>query len=137
MANYYAAARSNYFLVKDEAAFRAWADLWDLQIFECNKNIGMLAIAPGEFSDDGAWPGWRTVEEGEDIEFDAVAEISPHLVEGQVAVLVEAGAEKLRYVSAWTIAIHSSGKHVSLSLNNIYDIAKKKFPGSIITAAEY
>ena len=32
MANYYATARSNYFAVKDEDAFRQWADLLGLKI---------------------------------------------------------------------------------------------------------
>ena len=36
MANYYATARSNYFAVKDEKAFREWADFLGLTILDPN-----------------------------------------------------------------------------------------------------
>jgi len=34
MANWYGRARSNYFAVKDEAAFRAWAAKRGLEVWE-------------------------------------------------------------------------------------------------------
>ena len=55
MANYYATARSNYFAVKDEQAFREWADGLGLMILEPSEVsedlIDRFGISPGD--DDG------------------------------------------------------------------------------------
>ena len=66
--------------------------------------------------DAGGWPCYRTARRGdpeghdepehavadvyEDRELDLPAELSEHLAQGEVAVLEEVGAEKLRYLSA-------------------------------------
>ena len=52
-------------------------------------------------------------------------ELAEQLVDGEVAVMMEAGAEKLRYVSGWAIAINSKGKRVVVGLDDIYKKAQK------------
>ena len=65
--------------------------------------------------------------------------ISCYLQPGQVAVLMETGAEKSRYVIGAACAVDSSGDEVFLTLNDIYATAAKKFGVSrdSITRAEY
>ena len=52
----------------------------------------------------------------EDVYLDLAKWASTNLVEGQVLVLVSAGAEKLRYVSAWAEAYTWKGEVVSVDL---------------------
>ena len=61
------------------------------------------------------------------------------LVEGQVAVLMEVGSEKYRYVTGQTIAVRWDGRVVHLSLNDIYEKAAREFGVDVksITPAEY
>ena len=56
MANWEGYARSNYFKVKDEEKFRAWATGLNLEIYE---EGGLFGIA----SEDGDWPDQRENEE--------------------------------------------------------------------------
>ena len=131
MANWYGAARSNYFLVKDRAAFNTWAKARNLEVLEEGPMVG---IHP-----DGAegWPSFYWDEtEDDDVDFDIPKELSELLVEGQVVVMLETGAEKLRYITGRAVAFDHTGKVVELSLSEIYDRAKQEF-GVEPTAAEY
>lgn len=157
MANYVAAARSNYFRVKDEGAFLAWVQT--LPGVSAQRNTpASLTPDPEDHpnpyytlladdTDGGGWPFFRTVERTcgpkgcgqagcdpedlgcqeareEDMEIDLPAELAGHLAEGQVAVLEEAGAEKLRYLSAHAVAVNAKGETIHLDLSDIYDRAK-------------
>ena len=131
MANYCATARSNYFGVKDETAFREWADGLDLRVITQGS---LFAIHPNS---DGGWPSLRFPKdaEAEEEEIDLRAELAQHLVEGDVAVLVEAGAERLRYVCGYAWAVNSSGDTNEISLNDIYEIAYRM--GNRVTDASH
>lgn len=147
MANYYASARSNYFRVKDEAVFRNWVGRYDaLEVIDGDGMVGLLCTG----GDGDGWPSmrWLTDDElaaipesepcEEFVEIDFLAELSAHLVPGSVAVLMEAGAEKLRYISGWAAAVDSTGETVSLSLSRIMDLAREKFgPAAEITECQY
>jgi hypothetical protein len=50
---------------------------------------------------------------------------------------MEAGSEKLRYLSAFAVAINAAGERIDVSLEDIYHLAAEKFPGKEITRAEY
>jgi len=69
MANYYATARSNYFAVKDETAFREWAGLLGLTILEPDRHdkvadgIRRFGISSGNSDDSGGWPTSMADEE--------------------------------------------------------------------------
>ena len=134
MANYYAAARTNYFRVKDEQAFRKWAG--DLSCEICDDQEGRFCLLPGEYTDDGTFPSCRFDENNDGVDFEFEEELAQHLQPGSVAIIMESGAEKLRYVHGHAIAIRSDGKQVSLSLRDIYDKAEKELEGEV-TAAEY
>ncbi|MDQ5977168.1 MAG: hypothetical protein QG602_140 [Verrucomicrobiota bacterium] len=133
MADYNCVSRTNYFRGKDVPAFKAWAKQRGLEIFTSEDHAGQFALAPG---DDyyGAFPS-HDGETNEDIDF--VRELSAHLEERSVAVILEAGAEKLRYINGYAIAVNARGESVQLFLDDIYQLAAQAFPGSDITRAEY
>ena len=141
MANYYATARSNYFAVKDEMTFRQWAEIIGLQVItpthldKTADGIPRFAITPAGGHDCG-WPTQRLNEETK--EFDVVdvpVDLASYLKDGEVAVLMEVGSEKLRYLRGYATAVNSAGKSVSMSLDDIYKRARKL--GENITRAEY
>lgn len=119
MANYEATARSNYFKVKDTDAFLAFCadngvNHWRYdEVY--HKNPGeRYAVSPH----DGC--------EGFD-ELDTLAEgIAKHLQEDQVCILMEVGHEKLRYMSAFAVAVNAKGEIKQIILGDlIIETAKK------------
>jgi hypothetical protein len=142
MANYYATARSNYIAVKDESVFREWAARIGLSILEPTHHdkvadgIRRFGIAPGNGDDSGGWPTsiyHEDTDECEDI--DVSEQLSAHLADDEVAVLMEVGNEKLRYVSGTATAVNSKGEIAHLDLDSIYELALVLGPN--ITRAEY
>ncbi len=124
MANYYCQSRTNYFRVKDEAAFREWANKWNLEIIESVKTgVTLFGLTPGD-SDCGAF---SLYDEAADEQLDVCDEIAAHLADDSIAVVLETGAEKLRYLIGWAVAINSSGDRVEMSLADIYAEATKRF----------
>lgn len=131
MANHCCAARTNYFHVNNEKKFLAWADRRQLEVVRSQENPKQFALLAGE---DGAFPNY---DPETDDELDFVAELAGHLRKGGVAVIVEAGAEKLRYISAQATAVCPDGRRVDVDLNEIYTCAAKAFGGREPTRAEY
>ena len=131
MANWYGTSRSNYFNVKDEGAFREWAERRDLEIF--TNLVGQLAVAPSSMSEDGSWPSY---DDDDDCEIDFQAELIEHLAEGQVAIIMTIGAEKLRYLTGYSVALAWDGRRISVDIADIYDKVETEF-GVKPTAAEY
>lgn len=133
MADWYGAARSNYFKVKDLDAFKAALaakGMTDtLKIATDDNQPGKIALLSED--DKGGWPSSYYDEDEDDFpEFDVAELVAPHLVDGEVAVFMESGAEKLRYVSGHAIAINSQGERREIDLNDIYDLATKQLGGS-------
>jgi hypothetical protein len=122
MADYIATARSNYFAVKNEAAFAAWCERRDLATWTDDQDLSLHAI-----SSDTCHGDWPSYDPDEDGDFDLAQELAAHLAPGHVAVLIEAGAEKLRYVSGSAVAVHPDGRTVQLCLDDIYAMAKAAF----------
>ena len=131
MANWYGTSRSNYFNVKDEGAFREWAERRGLEIF--TNLVGQLAVAPSSMSGDGSWPSY---DYDDDCEIDFQAELIEHLAEGQVAIIMTIGAEKLRYLTGYSVALAWDGRRISVDIADIYDKVEVEF-GLQPTVAEY
>ena len=131
MANWYGTSRSNYFKVKNEGAFREWAESRDLEVLE--NFIGQRGIAPSSMSEDGSWPSY---DYEMDAEIDFRAELIEHLAEGQVAILMTIGAEKLYYLTGYAVALAWDGRRMSVDIADIYYKAELEF-GVVPTAAEY
>lgn len=138
MANFYGTARSNYFRVKDGALFRAYIlPMQSLNLITQKVKGETLFGIISTCDDTGTFPSSLYNEEtGEDTEIDLIAGIAAHLCPGEVCVLMEAGAEKLRYISGWAQAFDHTGEVVTVSLSDIYKLAKAKFNVEP-TAAEY
>ena len=137
MANYTATARSNYFAVKDAAAFEAWCQERDIKTWQgTHENAGRHAIAPNDTSDSGSWPEYCD-DDGDPIE-DLCNALAAQLADGEVAVLLEVGNEKLRYLIGTATAVHASGKRVDFCLSEIYTRAREAFGDTAAIAhAEY
>ena len=122
MANYYGSARSNYFKVKDEEAFKeAMAAIPDIEV-DGDNNKGFCVLVSGN-SDSGGWPGFYMDEDDVEHEADVPAAVAEHLQDDEVAIFMEAGAEKLRYLVGFAEAINNKGEREGISINRIYDIA--------------
>jgi hypothetical protein len=120
MADWWGTSRSNYFKVKNEAAFLSWlSELGEVSVL--HEDNDYVAITGDNF---GGWPTCR----GEDGEpFDFAGELSGFLADGEIAVLIETGAENLRYITGVAIAIDSHGKRTEIVLSDIYDEAEAVF----------
>jgi hypothetical protein len=138
MANFHGSARSNYFKVKNEAEFMRWVNsVPGLGAWSKRDDDGEQTHAV--YSDDGdhgCWPHCRELDEDHpdydesdcgSVYIDLTQELSGHLLEGQVAVLMEAGAEKLRYITGSALAVDCTGKTVAVELRDIYQLAEAAF----------
>lgn len=134
MANYYETARSNYFLVKDADAFKEEASkLGDAEVVTQDKDGKTYYAILG--SEEYGFPHWTVDSEGEEYEVDWEAFFKRHLADDEVAIVMGAGSEKLRYVNGWAVAYNNKGEAVSINLDDIYEKAKSL--GSNITSASY
>jgi hypothetical protein len=136
MANYYCASRTNYFRVKDPDAFLKWANELSLNVWPGGDNKQLFAVSPDQYSDDGGFPSTLYNEKNDDwTDFDFAEELSRFLADGSVAVIMSSGAEKLRYISGYAVAINNKQEREQLWLSDIYKRAAHL--GTEITAAEY
>ena len=138
MANFYGTARTNYFEVKDLEAFEtAMGRLPDLEIIYNNGLVGLMV----DYGDSGCFPSYTYDEENEEFseqEIDIAEYVAAHLADGAVAIFIQAGAEKLRYVSGYAEAINSKYQRKFVSLDDIYDLAAGLTTSAkAITRAEY
>jgi len=141
MADWYGHARSNYFRVKDLNAFRkAMEPLDDISIHGKGDRSeiledGFICLLVDN-GDKGGWPAWLYNEvTDEDYEVELTKVIAEHLVDGDVAILMECGAEKLRYVTGWAVAVNSKGEEKGVSLDDIYQLAATLGPN--VTPVSY
>lgn len=133
MANYYATARTNYFKVKDEAAFRQWAEDLHCEVLTDGEDEHTFALL---CSDEDGIPSSRYNNRTDEVvEVEFMAELAAHLQEDHVAIVQESGHEARRYVSAHAWAVNSRGEIAHVSLSDIY--AKAAPLGKHITPCEY
>lgn len=120
MANFNGTARSNYVKVKDVAAATAALEPFGNEIHKHPDNADYIAIFGGCY-DTGIFLTTMEDDDGDDIELDFAAWAQEHLAPGQVLVLMTAGAEKQRYVSAWAEAHTWDGRSVAVRLDTELD----------------
>lgn len=126
MANYAASFRSNYFKVKDTAAFLMEInEKHEVDIVAKEDRVGLFASS---LTDDGTIPvRYEPEDEDQENPISIMTDIIPHLVENEVAVFFEIGQEKLRYLTGRAVAVHSSGETTSMDFNDIYKQAQEAF----------
>jgi hypothetical protein len=137
MANYYASARTNYFAVTDLEAFKADIESKTSSVEVVSKEEDGLTLVAllGTDADGGGFPFEFEDEDGDYVELNWAEIFKAHLEDGWVAIIMESGAEKLRYIAGYAVAYNSKGETVSLNLDDIYD--KAKTIGTKITTATY
>ena len=133
MANYYESARSNYFTVRNIEEFTAELKGSGLEILGKEVEGGTQVAL---FADlDNGFPAYKYDEDGEETELVWEEIFAKHLLDGEVAIFMGAGAEKLRYVNGWAMAFNNKGGSKFVSLDTIYELAKEL--GDKITEATY
>lgn len=128
MADWYGHARSNYFRVKDLEAFKkAMEPLSDeVEIWQHgDERLGPPKddrIALGVTgSDKGGWPSeYYDVNKDEYVEVDVVDLVAQHLADDEVAIFMECGAEKLRYLTGRAWAVNNKGEVAVVDLEEIF-----------------
>lgn len=137
MANYVGYARSNRFRVRDETAFLDRAEALPAVVARREDGNPERFALLVEEEDDGR-PNWRYHEEtGDEEEMDLHAELAGHLAEGEVAVLQEVGAEKLRYLVGYAVAVNHRGEKLAVSLDDVYERVRAAGWGSDVSTATY
>ena len=138
MANYVAFVRSNYFKVKDLTAFEQFCEKWDLRLIsdeeKCPEESPLYGFLV-ECSEAGIPSIYYDTEKEDYVDGDFLGELSNHLVDGWVAIVMEVGYEKMRYLIGFAVAINEAGERFQVSLGDIYDKAKSL--GRHITDCEY
>ena len=130
MANYYSTCRTNYFKVKDFEEFKNWTHTIAFEGLEiCEGDNGTICLLC-----DNGWPLCKLPDYEE---FDFLTEFKQHLVEKEVVVLMEAGAEKHRYIQGMAMAVMKGRRPITIDISDIYDKAKKRFGVDQISVAEY
>lgn len=108
MANYESVTRSNYFHVKDEDAFSKFMDTVSGDDMHCWSDKDEDGNTLHAFGCDGSIYG---VPNGaKDNDFDLfLSELQKHIAPEDAVILMEAGHEKLRYVTGFATVITSGG----------------------------
>lgn len=136
MADWYGISRSNYFAVKNKKKFKDFCKKWNAELITKSNNKKLVGfISNDEF---GALPSINLDEPNSVDNFDNfIVELSTHLKKDQVAIMMESGSEKVRYVTGSAIAVNHKGKTVSVGLNDIYKLAEKEFGITDFIFCEY
>jgi hypothetical protein len=114
--------------MRDEAALTAAKALIEPTGMKTDSHPDnpLLLMVQGE-DDSGAFvSSYWDEETNDDLEFD-FADVAVLMADGQVLVAIEAGAEKLRYISGYAHAWNNKGEMVAIHLSSIYDMAKEAF----------
>lgn len=136
MANYEPWARSNYFAVKDRAAFAAFCDRWHLQVLEKPRREEPTTTEVGFLCDEEqGFPSYLEDVTGVDHDVDFMSELAMQLADGAVAIVMEIGHERWRYLVGYAVAVNAQGQKVGINLDEIYDRAKVL--GQSLTSCEY
>jgi hypothetical protein len=138
MANWVGVSRTNYFVVKDPDSFVEDMAMFHVEVI--SRDDGRFALIAA--TDDGGWNSvdWRKgpdacEDEANDCWFPEI--VAEYLADGEVAVLQTIGAEKMRYLSGYAVAIRNDKKYVQVSIDDIYKLAEKELGVEEITLATY
>ena len=119
MANYYSQGRTNYFRVKDEEKFEQRIN----SIREgSNTPVDLIKDERGWclLFEEGAPTFYYNEETGEERDVDMEGLIRENLADGSVCVMMEIGAEKLRFLDGWSIAFNNKGDRKVVLLDDVY-----------------
>lgn len=133
MGKYYGACRTNSFRVKSVEALRASLSNAPFEVLEHAEVPGRVCILGRDFDGGGGYLRLRHIvwddEPGAvEREIYVPALVAEHLVEGEVAVFMQTGAEQpVTYVNGYSVAVHSDGRMVRIDLDEVYERAEAEF----------
>ncbi len=126
MANYIPITRTNYFHITPgtEDAFIQWAEQYGGTVWRDTE--GRYALSG---DNEAAWTRAASVDEDADPDeqIHAADEVATYLAPNEVAVFMEVGYEKLRYLYGQAIAVHADGRQVHVNLHDVYAKARDVF----------
>ena len=124
MSSWCGTARSNHIKVVDMADLLEALAPFDIEVLPGDE--GKHYLTPGSSSDSGGWPAFSLSGDAE-VEFDPAVHICPFMADGEILVMMEAGAERLRYITGEAQAYSKWGQCVTVSLSDVYAKAAEKF----------
>lgn len=137
MANYYGTTRTNYFAVKNPVVFLEEMNSLPCMVIHKDLEDGTRLYGILDSNDDGGglpWDVWD--DETEDYkQIDWLEIFSRHLEDDHVAVLMEIGSEKYRYLTGYAIAVNNRNEQLRIDLDDIYSLAETL--GKHVTQATY
>jgi len=129
--------RSNYFAVHDAAAFEAFCERHNLEPITENSEParrGFLSPRDVMFSPDRE-DDFGDEGEEESGEQDWLNELAKHIAGDDVAVVMQIGSDKMRFLAGHAWAINGQGQRQELDLDEIYTRAGAL--GRLPTLAQY
>lgn len=129
--------RSNYFAVRDMAAFEAFCERHDMKmITESRDTVRCGFLSPREVMfEDEMEDDLEDDEDEEEGESDWMSALASHIADGEVAVVMQVGNDKMRFLAAHAWAVNSQGATQELDLDEIYMRAGAL--GRVATLAQY
>lgn len=124
MSDYYAAARTNYFRLRNEIEAEAWAQRWGFELSPHSEAPFLFCfLSDSEYG----WPDAPCDEDGDETDGPSLEEqFSEIAAPDEVVIMMETGAEKLRYLVGYATAIRN-GETIKINLRDIYELAKAKW----------
>lgn len=129
--------RSNYFAVRDADVFLAFCERHDLEpITEDGEAARYGFLSPREvmFSPDVGDDFDGEPEEG-DGESDWLHELAKHIAGDDVAIVMQIGSDKMRFLAGHAWAVNGQGQTQEVDLDEIYNRADAL--GRLPTLAQY
>lgn len=130
MSDWKGSARTNYFRVIDMAGLEKALEPFNIDIKIHPEEPDYVMLHPGNNSQDGGFEWIIEDDEGMDLEFSFEDDVMPFVAEGEVVVMQECGADKLRYLNGSAQAYIRNGENVdvvTIGLGGIYKLAAKQF----------
>jgi hypothetical protein len=121
MSDYHATATSNTFRVRNRAAFERALNGLPIRVETAIGSRDRCNVYLACEADHGTWPSERDdPARREGVAVDLLALIGKHLRADQVAILKEAGAEKLAYIGGVAHAVNAAGETAHVDLDEIF-----------------
>jgi len=135
MSNFIASARSNYFRVTDFDGLKTALAPFEIAIDRHPSQPDYVCLEGAE--DGSGWPSSGCTDDDAEVEFDPEQQICRFMAPGEVLIMMEVGAEKLRYLCGRASAYRADGKQCHVSLDQIYNMVETELgaaPGSFACA---
>ena len=137
MANYDARFLTSPFAPADADVLRAWvAHFPDVMLSEWTTPYGALRMTLCGYASIPDIIVWADDPDAEPVEIDFEQELAARIAPDTWVTITEIGAEKLRDVTAYAVAINSKGERIALTLDRIECDAEAAFGPQFPSSSE-